>query len=354
MAIHIRRHLGFRLTAAGALALALAGCGPVFPAADGVPGTGGATWESPLLRDHPLAGRVWSVGEGRFVTPADAAAALGGARYALLGEKHDNIDHKRIQYWLTHRLAAGRRPAIALEAIDAAQEKKIAAYLQRNPKSAAGIGDAAGWTRGWLPWKYYEPAVQAVLDTGGPVLAASPDRALLRQVFRKGVDGIPALQRMSLGLDTDLPPAFRDVLFEEIKTGHCNQLPENMNRAMVTVQRVKDAVMAAALIEGAYRPDRDMAVLIAGNGHVRRDLAVPWHLRNLTRGVGRIVAVGLLEVARDVTDPRVYAGNFGVAALPYDFVWFTPRVDEDDPCAKNAEQFRRSRERNRQQNQQRP
>jgi len=30
--------------------------------------------------------------------------------------------------------------------------------------------------------------------------------------------------------------------------------------------------------------------------------------------------------------------------LPFDFVWFTPRVDDDDPCEVFAEQLRRIRE----------
>jgi uncharacterized iron-regulated protein len=65
-------------------------------------------------------------------------------------------------------------------------------------------------------------------------------------------------------------------------------------------------------------------VLIAGNGHVRKDRGVPWYLAQL-RPAARIVSIGLIEVEDDLDD----AGD----DLPYDYVWFTPRVDDADPCA---------------------
>jgi hypothetical protein len=43
-----------------------------------------------------------------------------------------------------------------------------------------------------------------------------------------------------------------------------------------------------------------------------------------------------------VNDPPAYASRFNAEALPYDFVWFTPRVDDLDPCERFAEQLRRA------------
>ena len=50
---------------------------------------------------------------------ADIAAARD---FVLLGEKHDNPDHHRLQAWMIDALVArGRRPAIAMEMLDAEQ-----------------------------------------------------------------------------------------------------------------------------------------------------------------------------------------------------------------------------------------
>ena len=42
-------------------------------------------WESPLGRDHVLAGRIWAMDDGRFITPAQLVRRLTRARFSLLG-----------------------------------------------------------------------------------------------------------------------------------------------------------------------------------------------------------------------------------------------------------------------------
>jgi hypothetical protein len=51
---------------------------------------------------------------------------------------------------------------------------------------------------------------------------------------------------------------------------------------------------------------------------------VPWYLARLEPGA-RVVSIGLLEVQDELRRPP--------EGLPYDYVWFTPRVDDRDPCA---------------------
>jgi hypothetical protein len=43
--------------------------------------------------------------------------------------------------------------------------------------------------------------------------------------------------------------------------------------------------------------------------------------------------VALLEVEAKEAAPADYAARFD-GALPFDYVWFTPRVDDADPCEK--------------------
>jgi len=93
---------------------------------------------------------------------------------------------------------------------------------------------------------------------------------------------------------------------------------------MVDVQRARDAQMAEALVRAATR---DGAVLIAGAGHARVDRAVPWVLTALAP-TATVVSVALVEVRKDVVDPA----GLGRDAAAYDAVWFTPRVDDRDPC----------------------
>ena len=65
--------------------------------------------------------------------------------------------------------------------------------------------------------------------------------------------------------------------------------------------------------------------MIAGNGHVRRDYGLPNHLDLET------VSIGLIEVRSELMTPQDYAPE------RYDYVWFTPQLDDVDPCEKYRE-----------------
>jgi hypothetical protein len=93
--------------------------------------------------------------------------------------------------------------------------------------------------------------------------------------------------------------------------------------------------MASALTAAADAAHSDDAVLIAGTGHTRRD-----------RGAGRdlavkdphraVVSIAFAEVENGKTEPAAYASRWNTNALPFDFVWFTPRATDEDPCAAFA------------------
>jgi hypothetical protein len=94
---------------------------------------------------------------------------------------------------------------------------------------------------------------------------------------------------------------------------------------------------------GLDRPGTDLAVLIAGDGHVRHDRGVPWHLSERAKEAN-IVTLGILEVNEAGEDPMDYGQLFQDGGLPFDYVWFTPRLDELDPCEAYAEQLEKARQ----------
>src|SRR2546429_669780 len=96
-------------------------------------------WMSPTGRNHPLADRIWDVRAGSFVLPPDLAGRLAGARFVLLGERHDNPEHHALQARLLRgMIAAGRRPAVGFEMLSTADATAIARYLAGSPKEASG------------------------------------------------------------------------------------------------------------------------------------------------------------------------------------------------------------------------
>lgn len=327
------RGRGLRLALTVCLCL---GLGSVAGAAEPPP-----AFTTTLEAGHPLVGRIWRPATDEMLTPDDAAALLAAADMALLGEKHDNPDHHALQAWMVRRMiAASRRPAVAFEMMTTDQTPAIAGHLAASPRDAAGLGAALGWEKsGWPSWTYYSPIAQAALDAGLPVVAANLPREVTRAISKGEA---PAGLAARLGVEEPLPPALAADMAGELRAGHCNQLPERAVAPMVAVQRARDAAMAAAMADAARLPDLDGAVLITGSGHARGDRGVPLHLRRMMPGA-RIVTVAMVEVESGKTAPENYRRHFGDGLLPFDIVWFTPRLDDTDHCAGLAEKFKKAK-----------
>lgn len=328
-----------RIFAWAVLVLGLSGC-----AAEQAPESG-VRWRTPLYQDHVLAGTIWKPSAQRFATRGEIYAALKKADFLLIGEKHDNADHHWLQAKLVSEVAAvGRTGAVVFEMLTDSQQEALDAHLAAHPGDAAGIGAAVGWEdSGWPAWKMYQPIAQQAMYNDMPLLAGGVEREVTKKVAREGPNALGEERAAELMLDRPISGEMRAEMRQVIFESHCRQLPEPMLDPMVAVTLVKDATMADRMIGARQAPESDLPVLVAGTGHVRVDWGVPMHLSRRTAGA-RIVAIALLEVEKEAIDPISYAERFG-GRLPFDFVWFTPRVDDKDPCEVFAEQLRQMRER---------
>jgi uncharacterized iron-regulated protein len=295
-----------------ALALVLAGAAPL------------PSWEAAHGRDHPLTGTIWDVGAAAPIAPGALVTRLAARRYVLLGEKHDNPDHHRLQAWtLAALVAAGRRPAVAFEMFRADQAGAIARHLAASPDDARGLAEALQWRQsGWPAWSMYQPIVEVALRARLPLVAANLSTAAMAALRRGGASALDAAEVARLGLDRPLPDPVRERLVTDIRDAHCGHLPERSVEAFVLAQRARDAHMAQAMREAGG----DGAVLIAGVGHVRGDIGVPRALPG-----EETASLAFLEVRTGMAAPP---------ALAVDYVWLTPRVDDQDPC----ERFRKELE----------
>ncbi|HEX6981077.1 MAG TPA: ChaN family lipoprotein [Alphaproteobacteria bacterium] len=298
-------------------------------------------WQASVGHDHPLIGRIFRIAGQAPATafdPLELVHALNGIDFILLGEKHDNPDHHALQAWTIAALArSGRRPAIALEMIGSDQAPALARYLATPDGDAAGLGEAVGWrARGWPDWKIYAPIARAALQADLPIVAADVASETQQQVSRNGIGALPPEMRTRLGLEVGFDAAQAASLAMELRTSHCGHMPEERLPNMMDVQRMRDAHMAHALVSAAALPQVDGAVLIAGIGHVRRDRGVPWQLERMAPGRA-VAVVAFIEVdrARRNVDDYDVAGRF-------DYVWFTPRLDDEDPCLRFFERLRRT------------
>ena len=287
-------------------------------------------WRSPLLHNHPLAGRIWDAASERFVPTGALIESLRHAYFRLLGEVHDNPDHHAIQAELLEAIAAGGlKPVVAFEQFDrefdaVLQQRLVSGKLGPDDVAAAVHFDYKGWN-----WDFYRPLVAIALRHGMPLRAANLSRKAAAEIAKKGMAALEPSRIAALRLESAWNTEREQALREIIREGHCGALPESILPAMAAAQRVRDATMAETLLEAS----RDGAVLIAGNGHVRRDLAVPIYLAAAAAAEKSSCAVGILEVDAEEQQPEAYLQSAASRVPLYDFVCFTPRWDRPDPCA---------------------
>lgn len=279
-----------------------------------------------LLKDHPLVGTLWYVGEKRQATPEELYTAASKARWVLLGEKHDNAEHHRIQAEVVGAIGQrGRRPALVWEM---AEPEHDAALKAATLESVDSLGDVIQWEqRGWPSWPEYQPIAEQALKHRMTMAAGDAPRAIRRKLGKGGT--LDADTAAAVGWSLDYNDDQRRRLTDLLALSHCGMLPEKTLPAMVDIQRLRDAWIAKVMRNEGVE---DGAILIAGAQHVRKDRGVPWHLASLG---DEFLALAVVEVARDVDDLEDYPS---FDSEQFDYIWFTARVDEKDPC----EAFRKS------------
>lgn len=302
-------------------------------------GCSGMSWKSPLGRSHPLTGRIWEISSAQFIDRETLVKRLAGADFVLLGERHDNPDHHMLQAEVVRSLlAVGRRPAVGFEMLGLDDASIIAGHLAAAPDDAAGLGRAVNWNqRGWPDWAMYQPIAEAALQAKLRIVATNLPLATARKMTRDGLTALEPRMIRELGLDQPPPKPVFARMAADIRDAHCGYAPEQSLKAMVDVQRARDAQMAQSLI-AAGGPGG--AILVAGAGHVRNDYGIPVYLRQKTPDK-RVISIAFVEVDEQKTEPQSYALPYPNGRLPFDYVWFTPRVDDEDPCEKFKSQLDR-------------
>jgi uncharacterized iron-regulated protein len=236
------------------------------------------------------------------------SARLAEADFPLLGEIHDNPAHHQARGELLATLPARFR-SLVLEQLD--QGRSLDPRLPLDDTL-----DQAGFNRRGWDWPLHAPVIAAGRERNMAIVGGNLSREAGRALVKTGKPALePALAAMMDAAPLD--EAARRGLEGDLAAGHCGKLPARHLPNMALAQRARDASLARALL-AAGGP----AVLIAGNGHVRRDYGVP----SLLAGQ-RTLSVGFLEAAPgERPDPAPWRGVF-------DFLWFTVPAERDDPCA---------------------
>ena len=278
-------------------------------------------------------GLIWDVEARAPISREALDQRIAATTYVLLGEKHDNPHHHRLQGEVFARLVeTGRRPALVWEMLPRSLQPRIDTYLETRDANGDGFAKAIGWAAlGWGDWSLFRPVAAAALAGRVPQRAGGLDRSALKAIGRGGMTALPKDLAARLGGGDPLSPAQVKIIEDAVFDGHCGYVPRAHLGPMISVQTAKDLALADAL---ARSMDPDGAVLIAGSQHVRRDAGAPVHLARM-RPAASILAIGFVETRPGSRPDPLELAKTGA----HDILWFTKPGPDKDYCADLAKRF---------------
>lgn len=269
-------------------------------------------WKAPLEQKHTLVGKIWSTKKQKWVSYSEMVHALQSKKHVFIGEKHDNPDHHYWQSKVLDSIHEGR--VVAFEMLNV-EQSNIASV-----QNSEAFAQAVSWSdSGWPKFSIYAPIFDVVFAYALPIVFAHPARADIMRVMQKGAS---EQEEVLMGAGRPLSDTSMVELREEIVASHCGHAPDAMVEMMVQAQQYKDAFMAKQIQEANQK-----SVLIAGTGHTRATKGMPRFFSS-----DDISVVHLIEVEPAKQDIGSYQQNS-------DYVIFTPRMTNDDPCDIFREQL---------------
>ncbi|WP_037316972.1 ChaN family lipoprotein [Ruegeria halocynthiae] len=257
-----------------------------------------------------LCALVVMAGPGRAddLIPDDVAAAMAAADIVILGETHDNPRHHVIQ---AEALKAIAPSAVVWEMVTEEGAQRLADKAVSDPEELSRI---LRWLEsGWPPLSMYYPVFQA---TDAPIYGAMVPRAAARAAMERGAATALGADAARFGLTVPLPAEEQAEREADQLAAHCNAIPAEVLPQMVAIQRLRDAVLARAILRAMDETGGPVGV-ITGNGHARRDRGIPTFLSRLRPGL-KVFVLGQSED--------------GVVDGEFDAVIDSPAIDREDPC----------------------
>ncbi|MFV0512990.1 MAG: ChaN family lipoprotein [Jhaorihella sp.] len=245
---------------------------------------------------------------------AELLAGMAAADVVLLGEVHDNPGHHAVQ---AAAVAALRPGAVVWEMLGPETAARFRAGWLDDPGHRA---QALEWAEaGWPGFDMYVPIMRAA--DGAQVYGGLVPRKVATAAMEQGLAAVFGSEAAEYGLMIPLSGAERAAREADQARAHCDALPAEMLPLMVDVQRLRDAVLARAVVAAAERQGAEgggPVVVITGNGHARTDRGVPEVLARVRPGL-RVFALGQSED--------------GAIEGSFDAVLDSPAPDRPDPCA---------------------
>jgi uncharacterized iron-regulated protein len=219
--------------------------------------------------------RFFDLTQERELRVEQVLPELKQSRLILVGEQHDNTWHHQAQLAVIRLLHQnGVQVAIGMEMFrknsQSALDQWVAGQMDEQDFEDIYYDN---WT---FDWQLYRPILEYARQNRIPLVGLNVPREITRQVARQGYQSLNQTQRQELG---DVACRVDKEYMDFIRRSYGAHAHGNMQFLyFCEAQMVWDAAMAVNALEYLKQnPNRSM-VLIAGNGHTRKQ-AIPAQVR---------------------------------------------------------------------------
>jgi len=294
-------------------------------------------WQSDLLTNKDLVGKIWSRKKNAFISPKQLGTELKEKNYILLGETHDNPDHHWLQAQIIELLSQQNiKPSLVMEMIRVDQMWRLDKYRAQKNAKAMHLGTALLWeANGWPAWEMYLPIGELIFKHNLEVYPGMASRMTNNHLIKSNLFTMSQENKEKLKLNIALDPVLQKSLVDEVRSSHCDRLPERVLKPMAGVQRFRDAWMADVMIQAATSDDgkKRQVILVAGSGHTRDDRGVPWYLRKRSPETDpNSASIQFSEVTKTSKTIKDLAAKDPNGKLAADYIWLTPAVTRGNYC----------------------
>ena len=304
-------------------------------------------------RSDPLLETIVRTADQKTISPDALHAALENADVIYLSEKHDNPRQHELQLLIIQELLRrGKKPAIGFEFFSREQTGYLMHYTRGKP-SPFEHGEHGGeaflrrqldWdTQPDEDWKFYYAIIalakQHRLTAFGTDLPAS----IKMRLTRYGANKLTGIERRSLSPTGFSNPAYEQLMKQKFTASHCGWSEPNLLERLYQTWVARNDAMARSIVD-MLEEQGGPVVMIVGGGHVEHNMGIVERTASL-RPQTRQVNLGLTEIAVQPTPLSDYIDRQTVQGVVFgpvhDYLWFTRRVDYDDPCEQYRKMLKR-------------
>jgi len=209
----------------------------------------------------------------------DIIEEIQSSRVVYVGEVHTDLGSHVLQLQVVQALyQENPELAIGMEMFPRSSQEALDQYIDGTIETEREFIKKSGYFNVWgFDYRYYRDIIEFARRNSIPLVGLNIEKAIVSSVFREGsTDALDEEQAEALPMERKLDaPGYRQRLASAFSTHEQRQFtPEKMS-GFIQAQSIWDESMAEAIVDYLEANPGKRMVIIAGNGHVYKDSAIP-------------------------------------------------------------------------------